>query len=97
MRLNLADVYKVTNCYSLNVRNKPSMSGKPIKWYQKGDEVRVYKTSGNWCNTSDTKEWWVYNKYITKIASPAPQPTPEPAPVTTDITPPAKENTETVT
>ena len=65
----MADIYKVSNCWSLNARNAPSMDGTPVKWYQQGDEVRVYATSGNWYNTSESGNWWVYNKYVTKIGS----------------------------
>ena len=96
----MADIYKVTNCWSLNARNAPSMDGTPVKWYQQGDEVRVYATSGNWYNTSESGNWWVYNKYVTKIGS-----DPEPKPVETkveetkveteDITVVSKENMDT--
>jgi len=95
----MADIYKVSNCWSLNARNAPSMDGTPVKWYQQGDEVRVYATSGNWYNTSENGNWWVYNKYVTKIGSdpvvePAPAPPTNTVTETEDITEISKENTD---
>jgi hypothetical protein len=89
----MAEIYEVYNCWSLNSRNKPGMHGTPVKWYQKGDQVKVYEKSGNWYNTSDTKDWWCYNKYLKLIKSdPPPAPPPAPAPVVKDVTPVTREN-----
>jgi len=95
----MVDIEKVSNCWSLNARNAPSMDGTPVKWYQQGDEVRVYATSGNWYNTSENGNWWVYNKYVTKIGSdpvvePAPAPPTNTVTETEDITEISKENTD---
>lgn len=91
----MADIYKIANCSALNVRNKPSMKGKPVKWYKKGQEVKVYKTSGNWYNTSSSGDLWIYNKYAQKIGTEKPKVPPKPTPPSPPPPPPVPVKSDT--
>jgi len=48
----------------LNVRNKPSTSGKVVGKLYNGDTVQVYKTKNGWAKVSREEERWTSGNYL---------------------------------
>lgn len=48
----------------LNVRNKPSSSGKVVGKLYNGDTVQVYKTKSGWSKVSKLEERWCASNYL---------------------------------
>lgn len=48
----------------LNVRNKPSTSGKVVGALKNGDVVQVYKTKSGWSKVSKDEERWCASSYL---------------------------------
>ena len=48
----------------LNVRNKPSTTGKVVGALYNGDTVQIYKTSKGWAKVSKEEERWTSSSYL---------------------------------
>jgi len=61
--------YRVSKCYRLNVRNKPSTKGSVKKVLNVDDIVYVYAINGNWAKISAVEELWTSMSYLKKLDS----------------------------
>ncbi len=61
------DSYIVTSKDGLNIRDKPSTSGKLLRTMPYGTIVGIYETSGSWVKISPKQECWCSKNYLAGI------------------------------
>ena len=64
------NILKKCKCMAsaLNIRNKPNVSGTPLKTFAINDEVNVYQEFNNgWVRVSPTEDEYVNSKYIQQL------------------------------